>query len=153
MPDGSTPAVPVIAFPQMPQSERTDPSGRRGEHRVALLNQILVQVESGSRDLHSHGEQRHEVSGARRRRPARCRSPRPRRVRRVEDHRARRCKAEFEDRYRKEFLSGEQFSRFDRYRDAVMDLCWNFPVRGECSAVSSGCCGRRIAGPAITSPG
>ena len=31
-------------------------------------------------------------------------------------------KAEFEDRYRREFLSGEQFRRFDRYREELMDL-------------------------------
>ena len=31
-------------------------------------------------------------------------------------------KAEFEDRYRKEFLSGEQFHRIDRYREEMMDL-------------------------------
>ena len=31
-------------------------------------------------------------------------------------------KAEFEERYRHEFLSGEQFRRFDRYRDEMMDL-------------------------------
>jgi hypothetical protein len=31
-------------------------------------------------------------------------------------------KAGFEDRYRKEFLSGEQFHRIDRYRDEMMDL-------------------------------
>ena len=30
--------------------------------------------------------------------------------------------AEFEDRYRREFLSGEQFRRFDRYREEMMDL-------------------------------
>jgi hypothetical protein len=31
-------------------------------------------------------------------------------------------KAAFEDRYRREFLSGEQFRRFDAYRDRLLDL-------------------------------
>src|SRR5262249_32578594 len=42
LPDGSTPAVPVIAFPQMTTRERFDPAGAGSKYRVNLLNQILV---------------------------------------------------------------------------------------------------------------
>src|SRR5205823_8440914 len=46
LPDGTTPAVPVLTFPQMPMAERTDPAGAGAKHRVQLLNQILVPAES-----------------------------------------------------------------------------------------------------------
>src|SRR5207249_11156279 len=46
LPDGTTPAVPVLVFPQMPMAERTDPAGAGAKHRVQLLNQVLVQAES-----------------------------------------------------------------------------------------------------------
>ena len=46
LPNGATPAVPVISFPQMPPAERADPTGAGAKHRVQLLNQILVQCDS-----------------------------------------------------------------------------------------------------------
>ncbi len=68
LPDGTIPAVPVIAFPQMPQSERTDPTGAGAKHRVQLLNQILVQCDSDTATRAPHGEERREVSQHRGRR-------------------------------------------------------------------------------------
>ncbi len=120
LPDGSSPAVPVIAFPQMPQSERTDPSGAGAKHRVLLLNQILMSVESeastrvrtvtnAAKFLATAGEGLLDVAR-----------------RDLAEFDAWKSavlagKADFEDRYRKEFLSGEQFHRFNRYRDELMD--------------------------------
>lgn len=121
LPDGSTPAVPVLAFPQMPMDERTDPAGKGARHRVQLLNQVLVQAESdvaarlrtatnaakylstageglldvARRDLAEYDLWKSTVAAGR---------------------------VEFEDRYRREFLSGEQFRRFDSYRDRLLDL-------------------------------
>lgn len=121
LPDGSTPGVPVIAFPQMSGAERSEPSGAGAKHRVQLLNQILVSCDSESetrlrtvknaakflttagaglldvarRDLAEFDAWKSVVISG---------------------------KAEFEERYRKEFLSGEQFGRMDRYRDEVLDL-------------------------------
>src|SRR6185312_4131113 len=46
LPDGTAPAVPVIAFPQLPEGVRNDPAGEGAKLRVQLLNQILVQCES-----------------------------------------------------------------------------------------------------------
>jgi len=121
LPDGSAPAVPVIAFPQMPQSERTDPSGAGAKYRVLLLNQILMAVESESqmrirtvtnaaKFLSTAGEGLLDVAR-----------------RDLAEFDAWKTavlagKADFEERYRKEFLSGEQFHRFNRYRDELMDL-------------------------------
>lgn len=121
LPDGSKPAVPVLTFPQMPQAVRGDPGGAGARHRAQLLDQIRVQCESdvaarlrtvtsASKYLSIAGEGLLEV--------------------------ARRDlaefdlwksvvfagKTEFEDRYRREYLAGEQFTRFDRYRDQLMDL-------------------------------
>ncbi len=121
LPDGSVPAVPVIAFPQMPQSERTDPTGVGAKHRVLLLNQIFVQcdpdsssrartVKNAVRYLSSAGEGLLDVAR-----------------RDLAEYDAWKSavmvgKGEFEDRYRQEFLSGEQFHRIDRYREEMMDL-------------------------------
>ncbi|HJZ55610.1 MAG TPA: GTPase domain-containing protein [Gemmataceae bacterium] len=121
LPDGTTPAVPVLIFPQMPMNERTDPTGAGSRHRVQLLNQILVQADSdtaarlrtvtnAAKYLSTAGEGLLDV--------------------------ARRDlaefdlwkttvfagKSEFEDRYRREYLSGEQFHRFDSYRDRLLEL-------------------------------
>jgi hypothetical protein len=121
LPDGSTPAVPVVPFPQMSAKERSDPTGAGAKYRVQLLNQILVQCESDTatrlrtvtnavRYLTTAGDGLLDV--------------------------ARRDLAEldlwkatveagrraFEDRYRREYLSGEQFRRFDRHRERLMDL-------------------------------
>jgi ethanolamine utilization protein EutP (predicted NTPase) len=121
LPDGSAPAVPVITFPQMPVGERADPAGAGAKHRVPLLNQILVLSESdaatrartvtnATKYLSTAGSGLLEVAR-----------------RDLAEYDAWKTavaagKAGFEDRYRKEFLSGEQFRRIDRYRDEVTDL-------------------------------
>lgn len=121
LPNGETPAVPVVALPQMTMDERKDPAGAGSKYRVPLLNQLLVQCEStdigrartasnAARYLTAAGDNLLDV--------------------------ARRDLAEldawkdavrlgrlgFEDRYRREFLSGERFQRFDRYRERLTDL-------------------------------
>lgn len=119
LPDGTTPAVPVIAFPQMPETVRNDPAGAK--LRVQLLNQILVQCESetaarrrtvanAAKYLATAGEGLLDVAR-----------------RDLVEYDAWKGavyagKAGFEDRYRREYLSGEQFRRFDRYRERLMDL-------------------------------
>jgi hypothetical protein len=119
--DGSTPAVPVVAFPFMSAAERNDPAGAGAKYRVQLLNQILVQCESDTatrqrtvgnavrylttagdglldvarRDLAELDQWKATVEAGRR---------------------------QFEDRYRREYLAGEQFHRFNRHRERLMDL-------------------------------
>jgi 50S ribosome-binding GTPase len=121
LPDGSTPAVPVITFPHMSAVERVDPAGAGAKYRVQLLNQILVQCESdtatrlrtvsnAAKYLATAGEGLLDVAR-----------------RDLAEYDAWKTtvmagKVEFEDRYRREFLSGEQFHRIDRYRDEMMDL-------------------------------
>ncbi len=121
LPTGEAPAVPVVALPQMTQAERADPGGTGAKHRVPLLNQILVQSESNEatrtstvtnaslylstagnglldvarRDLAELDSWKTVVSTS---------------------------KDAFEDRYRREYLSGEQFRRFDTYSDRLTDL-------------------------------
>ncbi|MBM3979418.1 MAG: hypothetical protein FJ304_03890 [Planctomycetes bacterium] len=121
LPGGGAPAVPVVALPQMTPAERADPAGAGAKYRVPLLNQLLVQGEStdaarartvanAAKYLSTAGDGLLEV--------------------------ARRDLAEleawklavtagrvsFEDRYRREYLSGERFQRFDRYRERLIDL-------------------------------
>ena len=121
LPDGTTPAVPVLTFPQMAADVRSDPAGAGAKFRVPLLNQILVQCESSDaarkrtatnaakflstagdgllevarRDLAEYDTWKAAVSSG---------------------------KSAFEERYRREYLSGEQFRRFDRYRERLVDL-------------------------------
>ena len=121
LPDGSVPAVPVIAFPQMSEAERADPRRAGATHRVNLLNQILIQndstratrartVTNASRYLSSASAGLLEVAR-----------------RDLAEYDAWKAavaagRADFEERYRTEYLSGERFRRFDRYREEMMDL-------------------------------
>jgi hypothetical protein len=121
LPDGSMPAVPVIAFPQMTAQERHDPAGAGARHRVLLLNQILVLCEgdaatrlrtvtNAAKYLATAGEGLLEVAR--------------RDLAELDAWKAAVMagKTEFENRYRNEYLSGEQFHRIDRYRDQLMEL-------------------------------
>jgi hypothetical protein len=120
LPDGTTPAVPVVASPQLPANVRNDPAGAGAQLRVQLLNQILVLCESeaaarqrtvanAAKYLGTAGEGLLDVAR-----------------RDLAEYDAWKAvvqagKAGFEDRYRREFLSGEQFHRFDRYRERLID--------------------------------
>jgi GTP-binding protein EngB required for normal cell division len=121
LPDGSTPAVPILSFPDMTPSERSDPTGAGGRYRVKLVNQILIQCDSetdtrdrtvvnAARFLMTAGDGLLDVAR-----------------RDLTELDAWKTlvlagKAEFEERYRREYLSGEQFHRIDRYRDELLGL-------------------------------
>lgn len=121
LPNGDTPAVPVVAIPQMTMAERTDPTGAGAKHRIPLLNQILVQCESNeaarartvtnaAKYLSTAGEGLLEVAR--------------RDLTELDAWKSAVLSGRlaFEDRYRREYLSGEQFRRFDRYRERLTDL-------------------------------
>lgn len=121
LPGGELPAVPVVPFPQMPPDVRNDPGGAGAKYRVQLLNQILVQCESAdaartrtvsnaARYLATAGEGLLDVA---RRDLAEFEAWKGA----VQSGRF-----DFEERYRKEYLSGEQFRRFDRYREQLVEL-------------------------------
>ena len=121
LPDGSAPDVPVVAFPQMPPEVRADPAGDGSKYRVALLNQVLVQCESAdaarkrtvanaAKYLTTAGEGLLDVAR-----------------RDLAEFDAWRVavqsgKLAFEERYRREYLTGEPFRRFDRYRERLIEL-------------------------------
>lgn len=121
LPNGTTPAVPVIAFPQMTAAEKSDPAGAGSRYRILLLNQILVLCESeagtrlqtvknASKYLATAGEGLLDVA---------------RRDLTEFDawkNAVNAGKNQFEERYRQEYLSGEQFHRIDRYRDEVLEM-------------------------------
>lgn len=120
-PDGSTPAVPIIAFPQMAQSERADPAGAGARHRVQLLNQLLVQCEP------AEAARARTVGNATRYLAAASEGLLEVARRDLAEYDAWKTavaagRADFEERYRKEYLSGERFRRFDRFREEMMDL-------------------------------
>ncbi len=118
---GDIPAVPVVAIPWLSDEMRKDPSGAGAKYRVGLLNQILALCPSpevvrqrtltnavkylesagnglldvARRDLTEFDNWRTAVAVGRR---------------------------DFEERYRREYLSGEAFRRFDRTREQVMEM-------------------------------
>jgi len=118
---GEIPSVPVVAIPWLENEARKDPSGAGAKYRVGLLNQILalcpspevarqrtltnavLYLESAGnglldvarRDLAEFEQWRIAVAAGRR---------------------------DFEERYRREFLSGEAFRRFDRTREQVLEM-------------------------------
>lgn len=121
LPDGTTPQVPVLPIPNLTAAQRTDPAGAGAAFRVALLNQVLVlcEDETSSRTrtvtnavhyLAAAGTSLLEVAR--------------RDLAELEAWKGAVLagKAEFEERYRREFLSGEQFRQFDRTRDRIMEL-------------------------------
>ncbi len=121
LPDGSIPPVPVIPFPQVSAEIRSDPAGAGTKLRVPLLNQVLVQCESAEaarrrtaenavKYLNSAGSGLLDVA--------------KRDIAEFETWKSivRQGKAEFENRYRHEYLEGEPLRRFDRYRDRMLDL-------------------------------
>lgn len=121
LPSGDTPAVPVVALPQMSIDERKDPGGAGAKFRVPLLNQILVQCDdlkavrartatNAAKYLSSAGAGLLEVA-----------------KRDLAEFDAWKAavnsgRVAFEERYRAQFLSGEQFQRFDAYRERLLDL-------------------------------
>lgn len=121
LPNGETPAVPVVAIPHMSVADRSDPTGAGAKYRVQLLNQVLVQCESdaltrartvtnAAKYLSAAGEGLLEVA--------------KRDFTELEAWKGAVLsgKAAFEERYRREYLSGEQFRRFDRFRERLTDL-------------------------------
>ncbi|MCI0701518.1 MAG: hypothetical protein L0241_10590, partial [Planctomycetia bacterium] len=121
LPNGEVPAVPVVAIPHMTPEERRDPLGAGAKYRIPLLNQILVQCESdaiarartvtnATKYLITAGDGLLEVAR--------------RDLAELDAWKAAvyAGKAAFEERYRREYLSGEQFRRFDTYRDRLTDL-------------------------------
>ena len=153
LPDGSTPAVPVIAFPQMPHRSAIDPAGAGAKHRVTAPESDSGAVRFG------------------RPRPGCERSPTPRSTcstagegllevarRDLAELDAWKAavmagKAEFEDRYRNEFLSGEQFRRIrplPRRVDGTAGTARRRPGRRAADLAGCEC---RTAGRAIMSSG
>jgi hypothetical protein len=121
LPDGNIPAVPLISFPQMTLEERSDPAGAGARYRIPLINQILVLCESES------GTRLRTVKNAARYLATAGEGLLDLARRDLAEFDAWKTavnlgKNEFEERYRKEFLSGEQFRRIDRYRDEVLEM-------------------------------
>ena len=121
LPNGELPAVPVVAIPHMSMAERTDPAGAGARYRVQLLNQILVQCESddatrartvtnAAKYLSTAGDGLLDVAR--------------RDFSELEAWKSTVTagKSAFDERYRREYLSGEQFRRFDRFRERLTDL-------------------------------
>lgn len=118
---GAIPPIPIVTIPQLAAEVRTDPTGRGVKYRVELLNQLLVLcptpeearsrtvrnaanylqtaaeglLDVARRDLTELDAWRNLVSAGR---------------------------VEFEQRYRREFLAGESFRRFDRTREQVIEM-------------------------------
>jgi len=120
-PGGEIPPIPCVAVPNIPPETRRDPAGRGASHRVHLLNQLLVICPSPQETrfrtlrnamiyLETAGDGLMDVA---RRDLIELES-----WRQLVDA----GRDEFEQRYRREFLGGETFRRFDRTRDQLLEM-------------------------------
>ncbi|MFO0938253.1 MAG: GTPase domain-containing protein [Gemmataceae bacterium] len=120
-PDGSRPNVPVVCIPSLSAAERADGNTYSGKYRVALANPLLAlcsqaevtrarTVANASRFLETAAEGLLDIARAD--------------LSHVNAWKANVTSGRegFEDRYRREFLVGETFRRFDRSRDEILDL-------------------------------
>ncbi|MGL6076653.1 MAG: GTPase domain-containing protein [Fimbriiglobus sp.] len=114
-------AIPCVSMPQMPPEMRSDPAGKGAKYRVALLNQLLVLCPdaASTRDrtvanavayLQSASEGLLEVG--------RCDLTELDAWKNLVEA----GRGDFEERYSREFLSGESFRRFDRTREQVLEM-------------------------------
>jgi hypothetical protein len=120
LPDGqSRPEIPIAFLPALSSFERTDPAEGGRKYRVALLNPILALATEGCRTqtvrnaltfLETAGDGLLDVA----------RND----LGQIDAWKAAVAsgRAAFEDRYRREFLAGETFRRFDQTRDQMLNL-------------------------------
>ena len=121
---GSTadiPPIPTVPIPQLTPDERADPAKAAGRYRIPLVNQLLVlcpstaeararTVRNAVRFLEAAGDSLLDVAR--------------KDLAEVEAWKAavQGGRAVFEDRYRREYLAGEPFRRFDRTKEQVLAL-------------------------------
>ncbi len=131
---GEIPAVPVMAIPWLADDVRKDLAGLGAKYRVGLLNQILALCPSPEiarqrtltnavKYLESAGNGLLDVAR--------------RDLTEFDDWRAtvNVGRSQFEERYRREYLSGEAFRRFDRTTEQVQEM---LELPGPGKVVSSG---------------
>lgn len=121
LPDGSVPQVPVLPIPNLTAEERADPGGAGMRYRVALLNQILVMCEDEA------GTRKRTVANAVHYLSTAATGLLDVARRDLAEFDAWKTavyagKADFENRYRQEFLQGEPFRRFEQTREQIMDM-------------------------------
>jgi hypothetical protein len=118
---GEIPPVPCVAVPHLSAEARRDPSGLGSKYRAALVNQVrvLCPTPEATRErtvrnaliyLQTAGEGLLDVAR--------------RDLSELELWKAlvESARDDFEDRYAREFLSGEAFRRFDRTREQVVEM-------------------------------
>jgi hypothetical protein len=118
---GGGDAVPVVAIPNLTAEERADPAKAAARFRVPLVNQVLAlcpspadarnrTVSNAVRFLETAADGLVDVAKTD--------------LDQVEawSTLVRTGRAEFEERYRREFLSGESFRRFDATRDQILGM-------------------------------
>lgn len=113
--------IPCLAIPNIPADVRSDPSGLGAKYRVPLVNQLLSlcptpeaararTVQNAVRYLETASEGLLDVARTDLAALDAWRSA------------VAAGKAQFEERYRREFLAGESFRRFDRTREQVLQM-------------------------------
>ena len=112
---------PVVTIPQLPAAVRSDPSGQGGRYRAQLLNQILVLCPSAevTRQRTIRNALAYLTTAADGLIDVARRDLAELELWRTSVDTGR---ADFEKRYRNEFLSGESFRRFDRTREQVVEM-------------------------------
>ena len=120
-PSGHAPSVPVLAVPFLTAEQLADPVKNAGRYRIPLLNQVAVlldppraarqrTVRNALRYLGNASEQLLEVARLD--------------LAALDSWRSlvQTGQVEFDTRYRREYLTGEKFRRFDEARQRMLDL-------------------------------
>lgn len=133
LPDGSAPNIPVVCIPNLTVAERTDPKTNSGQYRIALANHLLAlcpNAEAARKRTVANAVHFLETASAGLLDVAKAD------LVHVNAWYASVAagRQAFEDRYRREFLSGETFRRFDKTRDDILD---QLELPGQAKAIST----------------
>jgi hypothetical protein len=118
---GSNPPIPVIVIPHLVAEARSDPAGLGAKYRVQLLNQVLALCPSPEA---ARGRTVRNAVGYLRTAAEGLLDVARRDLSELDAWKnlVHAGRVGFEDRYRREFLAGESFRRFDRTREQVLEM-------------------------------
>jgi hypothetical protein len=119
--DGSgLPPVPVLALPYLPSDQLADPTGKAAAHRIPLINQVMVLADPATARKRTvdHALLYLSTAGGELLDVARQDLSAMDAWRNL----VQTSRAEFDNRYKTEFLNGEGFRRFDEARERLLNL-------------------------------
>ncbi len=115
------PPIPVLAIPNLTKEERADPAGAGAKYRIALINHVLALCptleEARERTVRNAVQYLEKASDN-------LLSIASNDLAELDHWKAtvKAGRTQFEERYRREYLAGEPFKRFDRTREQLLGM-------------------------------